>query len=446
MVTLNFKIMQTAGLGFSKNQYTPIIQDISAIEEDIQQKINFARQETKNLYIQIDKVKKKTQDADLFEMTRKVPPLNKKLINLKPIVDLKGHNNKIADFQWSKNSKNILSASQDGFMLIWDVATGLKQHAIPLDSQWVLSCAISPSGNLVASAGLNNNCTIYKISKENRVRQNIISIFKGHTGYVSSIDFLDETQILSASGDMTCALWDIPKAKRVREYTDHLGDVLALCLPNNIEQNNIFASCGSDGYLYIWDTRMQANVQNFFVSDSDVSTVRFFHGDNTILTGSDDGTISMFDLRSDCSLANYTLSVGLEHQRSVNPTITTNTTTTTTTTTITDTYNNLKHYYSPSTMQYNSTTPKSPTISAISSSYLDNQGVVSIDFSKSGRLMYACYTDLGCVVWDILNTEVVGKLEGHTNRVTSVKTSPDGLAVCTGSWDTIMKIWTPSYS
>ena len=431
--------MQTLETEFYPSQRTPMVQDIISLEEEIQQRINYARQETKNLYTQIDKIKKKTQDVDLFEMTRNVPPLNKKLINLKPIVDMKGHNNKIADFRWSKNSKNILSASQDGFMLVWDVATGLKQNAIPLDSQWVLSCAISPSGNLVASAGLNNNCTIYKISKENRIQQNIISIFKGHTGYISCIDFLDETQILSASGDMTCALWDIPKAKRVREYADHLGDVLALSLPNNQTQNNIFASCGSDGYLYIWDTRMQANIQNFFVSDSDVSTLKFLYDDNIILTKSDDGTINMFDLRSDCSLASYTLSAGFEHQKGLNTTITINTATT-------NTSNNLKHYYPASTMEYRSSTPRSPTISAISSSYLDNQGVVSIDFSKSGRLMYACYTDLGCIVWDTLNAEVVGKLEGHTDRVTGVRTSPDGLAVCTGSWDTTMKIWTPSYS
>ncbi|CAL9737298.1 guanine nucleotide-binding protein subunit beta [Monosporozyma servazzii] len=408
------------------NQQAALFPDILSMEDDIQQRILSARQETKNLYTQIDKIKKKIQDVDLFEMTRKISPLDKNAINLKPTIDLKGHNNKISDFRWSQNSKNILSASQDGFMLIWDVATGLKQNAIPLDSQWVLSCAISPSGGLVASAGLNNNCTVYKVSRENRVQQNIISIFKGHTGYVSSIDFLDESQILTASGDMTCALWDIPKAKRVREYADHLGDVLSLSLPPNTNNSNIFASCGSDGYLYIWDTRTQSNVQSFFVSDSDVSTVKFFHDENAVLTGSDDGTINMFDLRSDCSLAHYSLSAGLESQKRVNTTS--------------------QRLYTASTMEYGNSTPKSPTVSAISSSYLDNQGVVSIDFSKSGRLMYACYTDLGCIVWDTLNAEVVGKLECHTNRVSGVRSSPDGLAVCTGSWDATMKVWTPSYS
>ena len=179
----------------------------AAIEEGIQQKITFARQESKHLYVQIDKVKSKIQDANLFEMSPQVPSLAKNKINLQSTLTLKGHNNKISDFRWSRDSKSILSASQDGFMLIWDTASGLKRNAIPLDSQWVLSCALSPSGNLAASAGLNNNCTIYRVSKENRVQQNVVSIFKGHTCYISDIEFLDNSHIITSSGDMTCALW-----------------------------------------------------------------------------------------------------------------------------------------------------------------------------------------------------------------------------------------------
>ncbi|CCF59231.1 hypothetical protein KAFR_0G01970 [Kazachstania africana CBS 2517] len=418
----------TMDLSFSSAAYiqpqTLMFSDNGNLEEEIQNKINIARQETKNLYIQIDKVKLRVQDANLFQMANTIEPLNKSKINLKPTIVLKGHNNKIADFRWSRNSKNILSASQDGFMLIWDSATGMKQNAIPLDSQWVLSCAMSPNGNLVASAGLNNNCTVYKVSKENRVQQNITSIFKGHTCYISDIDFLDNTQVLTASGDMTCALWDIPKAKRVTEYTDHLGDVLALALPTNKNNNNdenIFASCGSDGYTYIWDIRTPGSVQNFFVSNRDVNTLQFFKDGNSIATGSDDGMVNLYDLRSDCPIANYSLSTSLHSQQYDQPT------------------------YSEAKMVYSRHSPQSATATAVSSSYLDNQGVVSIDFSNSGRLMYACYTDSGCVVWDTLKAEIVGKLEGHSNRVSRVKTSPDGLAVCTGSWDSTMKIWSPAY-
>ena len=36
-------------------------------------------------------------------------------------------------------------------------------NAVPLKSSWVMTCAFAPSGNLVASGGLDNMCTVYNI-------------------------------------------------------------------------------------------------------------------------------------------------------------------------------------------------------------------------------------------------------------------------------------------
>lgn len=396
------------------------IPDYQEREDELQSQLAEARQESKQLYSQINKVKSKIQDAGLVEMSKNVPSLKRNSINLKPVLSLRGHNNKISDVRWSRDSRRILSASQDGFMLIWDSCSGLKLNAIPLDSQWVLSCDISPSGSLVASAGLNNSCTIYRVSKENRVQQNVVSIFKGHTGYVSDLGFTDNSHVLTASGDMTCAYWDIPRAKRIREYAEHLGDVLALSLPPPGSENamNVFASCGSDGHIYLWDVRSGGVVQTFFVSDSDINTLQFCRDGNALASGSDDGVIRLFDLRSDCKIATYALADAVHRTQSQQ--------------------NN-------SGAEEKVNRPHSRANSILSASYLDNQGVVSLDFSGSGRLLYSCYTDFGCVVWDVLKSEIVGKLEGHASRVSRVRASPDGLAVCTGSWDSTMKVWTSTY-
>jgi guanine nucleotide-binding protein G(I)/G(S)/G(T) subunit beta-1 len=68
-------------------------------------------------------------------------------------------------------------------------------------------------------------------------------------------------------------------------------------------------------------------------------------------------------------------------------------------------------------------------------------GVTSIGFSTSGRLLFGGYDDYSTHVWDTLKGERVGVLSGHDNRVSCLGVSKDGMALCTGSWDSLLKVW-----
>ena len=85
-------------------------------------------------------------------------------------------------------------------------------------------------------------------------------------------------------------------------------------------------------------------------------------------------------------------------------------------------------------------------------------GITTVAFSKSGRLLLAGYDDFNCNVWDALRAERAGQcreccvglvltilssgvLAGHDNRVSCLGITEDGMAVCTGSWDSFLKIW-----
>lgn len=62
--------------------------------------------------------------------------------------------------------RNLVSASQDGKLIVWDSYTTNKVHAIPLRSSWVMTCAYAPSGSYVACGGLDNICSIYRLVVE----------------------------------------------------------------------------------------------------------------------------------------------------------------------------------------------------------------------------------------------------------------------------------------
>lgn len=55
--------------------------------------------------------------------------------------------------------------------------------------------------------------------------------------------------------------------------------------------------------------------------------------------------------------------------------------------------------------------------------------------------MFAGNDDYNCNVWDTLKGERVSVLSSHENRVSCIGISADGMGLCTGSWDSMLKIW-----
>src|ERR1700761_4348219 len=114
---------------------------------------------------------------------------------------LKSHLAKIYAMHWSTDRRHLVSASQDGKLIIWDAYTTNKVHAIPLRSSWVMTCAYSPSGNYVACGGLDNICSIYNLSaREGPTR--VARELSGHSGYLSCCRFLNDRRILTSSGEL----------------------------------------------------------------------------------------------------------------------------------------------------------------------------------------------------------------------------------------------------
>lgn len=156
-------------------------------------------------------------------MAQKVEKLPR--LTMKVRRTLKGHLAKIYAMHWATDKQHLVSASQDGKLLVWDAYTTNKIYAVPLRSSWVMTCAYAPSGHYVASGGLDNVCSIYSLkSKESPTKP--ARELSGHTGYLSCCRFLSDSQILTSSGDTTCALWDIDAGVKLDEFTDHTGDVM----------------------------------------------------------------------------------------------------------------------------------------------------------------------------------------------------------------------------
>eukprot|EP00051_Salpingoeca_urceolata_P033215 m.19629 g.19629 ORF g.19629 m.19629 type:complete len:344 (+) comp5975_c0_seq1:172-1203(+) len=321
----------------------------------------------------LDEARRAVCDTSLQTLASGVDPIGR--VNLRVRKTLRGHLAKIYSLHWSADSRHVLSASQDGRLIIWDGFTTNKIHAIPLESTWVMTCAYAPSGNFVASGGLDNTCTVYKVTDDAQTYDS--TQLSGHTGYLSCCRFIDDGHIVTSSGDMTCGFWDVTTGQRILNFAGHSGDVMSLSLGPD---KQTFVSGACDEVAKLWDLRSGECCQTFPGHESDINSVDFFPDGRAFATGSDDSSCRLFDIRSDQELMSY-------------------------------------------------------TDEAIQC------GITSVTFSHTGRLLFAGYDDFNCHVWDTLKGDRVGVLARHENRVSCVGVAPDGSALCTGSWDSMLMIW-----
>ncbi|GBG92264.1 hypothetical protein CBR_g55033 [Chara braunii] len=228
---------------------------------------------------------------------------------------LRGHMKKVYAIDWCQSKADrLVSASQDGWMVLWNAFAGTKVQSIRLDNPFVMTCAYSPGGHLVARGGLDNLCAIYSIARL-RAGKDVnlppIRVLSGHKGYVSCCKFMSEGQILTASGDQTCMLWDVSTNKRLHKFggeggsaTGHKEDVMSISVSPS--DGHIFLSGSCDKTAKLWDTRTPGSAQiTFHAHKQDVNAVQFHADGFTFGTGSDDGTCALFDTRSAHELARY---------------------------------------------------------------------------------------------------------------------------------------------
>ena len=155
-----------------------------------------------------------------------------------------------------------------------------------------MTCAFArhPTTTLVASGGLDNLCSVYKID-QNRDAQGPPTPRElgGHSGYISCCRFLNDKQILTSSGDMSCILWDIESTKALSTFKSHHGDVMLYSLllfsafflrfmnyslTFSISlHGDTFVSGGCDKTARLWDIRQPQCTQIFSGHTNDINSV-----------------------------------------------------------------------------------------------------------------------------------------------------------------------------
>lgn len=423
--------------------------------DELEKAIKEAQREATRLQGVLRKQKSALADTTLllFAHDEGIEPAPKSSLRLRRT--LRGHSGKITAMDWRADSRAIMSASQDGNILIWDPMSTKKIGAVILPSNWVMCCAYSPSGKYIASGGLENICSLYEVgvtSNGDEMRdiiRNPVNAMVGHTGFVSSCKFLSDNQITTGSGDGTIRIWDIENGLELSTFKGHLSEINGLALIKDCNttshvDDRLIISVGSDSSARIWDPRIKSDnacVRIYVGHAGDINQISVLPGMQIFATGGQDGTCRVFDLRSDRELSRLhclpwmvqtaaeeaanlarskgTLLGGL-FGKGTN-----------------DDYSKVIFEKDDDDLVINALHGNEN-----SSKENKSHAVISMDFSPSGRLLFCGCDGINRIIgWDLLTGQICSVIYCHDQNVSAIRTAPDGMSLATCSWDKFIKIW-----
>jgi len=356
----------------------------------MQQKANSLNKNIQTLNAQIFQTLAAKKDGSLAGAAQKeaLVPIRS---NVKCRRTLKGHFGKITALDWSGDGNTVVSASQDGNLLLWDAVSTSKKQTVRLKSSYVMSVCMEEGGRFVAAGGLDNACSIYSVGGEAPSR--LVTELVSHEGYLADcVFFRSPSKMITASADATSLLWDVERGQIIDTFAEHKSNLTNIRLFGE----NTFLSSSTDKSIKLWDVRTSAkrgSIQTLTGHAGDVNGITVLPEGATLASCSEDGTVRVWDLRAYGEVSSF-----------------------------------------GQLAQPDEGDPFSD----------GDAGFTSIAASNSGRLLFCGHSEGSVVCYDVLGATkdpAYVMNNAHEEHVSCVGVSPTGEALCTGSWDFTLKIF-----
>jgi WD40 repeat protein len=319
-----------------------------------------------------------------------------------------GHTDRVHALAFSPDGKTLASASYDGTVRLWNMATYRLDAILNGHDGEVYSVAFSRKGRILASGGDDGKVRLWDVTT-----RGLDATLDGHAGEVNSVAFSPNGKILASGAKGTVQLWDVATHRLVGNLlTGHTGLVMSLAFSPD---GTTLAVGGADGTAQLWDTATQQPVGYLPYNSQLVSTVAFSPDGTMLAVGSHDGMVRLWNVTTLLLTGSWPAnSPVFDVAFSRNGKI----------------------------LASGSLNDKAQLWDVASHLPIGNPiPGYSLAFSPGSTILATGGYDHIVRLWDVLSRTGIATLNGHAGTAYSVAFSPDGKTLASGSADGSIQLW-----
>ncbi len=345
----------------------------------------------------------------------------------KLVANLRGHEEAVSAISFASDGTALASGDERGRCRTWILEDNQWRDGQELrgHSRAITGLAFTPQGRLVSASG-DNTCAQWDL----KTGRELTTLVLKHPGWVTDLDVSEDgAMALTICDDGQLRLWSLEDARPLRKIQPRTN-VLFTSVDISPNGKLAIAACAAEASVQMWklDTGEEVTDGNAAWLDlGDRSGILWSaqfspSGDRVLTIGGNDA--QMWDIGSREQLVRFTPH-GTVASADLSP----------------DGRLLVTGSWDRSAKIWDVSTGK-----AIRKLDGVHQGFVnSVEFSPNGKLILTASDDGTARVWDVASGEVTEPIfQGHSGRVLSARFSADGSKVLTTSGDKTAKIWDAS--